>query len=337
MNKTEEKNYQNISLKGQMINSPTNLQESFDFNDQIEKEIQNNNIDNEGNDKKKLNDLIATELVNKMELISPIPQSNVPKRKMSGVLMMEKEDGNEYDDVDEKDEDNFCSSDSENENKNENEERSEKNDENDNNINKNKENEISHNIIKDENKNPNMNLNRTFSYNIMYKSKNNIINEYHNNSQIACFFNSTSEYLKAKLSNESFHSDINKSHNYLLKKDINNSRDNNNESNNISNHYNNLSINNESQNNDSLNFNLNSNVFFGIYNQKNLKNIDNNNINNQNLNKKNNFFNDDGNNLINSDDFKEGDKNDNLYKNQAIDINKNLNIQENHFNNNIKF
>lgn len=95
----------------------------------------------------------------------------------------------------------------------------------------------------------------------------------------------------------------------MRKKDIKNSRDNNNQSN----------INKESQNNESLNCNLNLNVFFGIYNQKNQQNIDkNNNINKQNLIKNNNFFNDDDHNLINSDDIKDGDKDDNLYKKKLL-------------------
>ena len=81
---------------------------------------------------KKLNDLLSSELSNKIELISPIPQSNAPKRKISGVLMMEKEDENEYNDANEKDEDNFSFSESENENE---EQSSNKFNENDNNIN----------------------------------------------------------------------------------------------------------------------------------------------------------------------------------------------------------
>ena len=98
------------------------FQGSFDFYEQNEKENTKNNTSTEDliNDKKKLNDLLTTELMNKMKLISPIPQSSAPKRKMSGVAMMEKEDGNEDDEyLDEKDEDNFSSSEkNDNENKN---------------------------------------------------------------------------------------------------------------------------------------------------------------------------------------------------------------------------
>ena len=104
------------------LSSQQALQESFDFYQQNEKDNQKNNTSVEElvNDKKKLNDLLTTELMNKMKLISPIPQSNAPKRKMSGVLMTEKEDGNEYDEyLDEKEEDNFSSSDNDNVNENE--------------------------------------------------------------------------------------------------------------------------------------------------------------------------------------------------------------------------
>ena len=113
MEKEKEIN-NNINKKEdtEKMNSFPGFQGSFDFYEQNEKDNQKNNTSIEEiiNDKKKLNDLLSTELMNKMKLISPIPQSNAPKRKMSGVAMMEKEDGNEDDDLDEKDEDNFSSS-----------------------------------------------------------------------------------------------------------------------------------------------------------------------------------------------------------------------------------
>ena len=113
-------NSNNKKEEQEKMPSPGNLQESFDLDEQNEIENQKNNTSTEDiiTDKKKLNDLLTTELMNKMKLISPIPQSNAPKRKMSGVAMMEKDDGNEDDEyLDEKDEDNFSSSDN-NENEN---------------------------------------------------------------------------------------------------------------------------------------------------------------------------------------------------------------------------
>ena len=107
-------NSNNKKEEQEKMPSPGNLQESFDLDEQNEIENQKNNTSTEDiiTDKKKLNDLLTTELMNKMKLISPIPQSNAPKRKMSGVAMMEKDDGNEDDEyLDEKDEDNFSSSD----------------------------------------------------------------------------------------------------------------------------------------------------------------------------------------------------------------------------------
>ena len=243
LNKKDDEIIENNNFPLFQSNSPhPNLQESFDFYEQTEKENQKNNtsIEDFANDKKKLNDLLTTELMNKMKLISPIPQSNAPKRKMSGVVMMEKEDGNEYEEyLDEKDEDNFSSSVHENANENDNfneddnsksfninnnkkENNSYINSKNKDDENKNdeiKNNNKSHNDISNINKKDKNFLNRTFSYNVANKNKSNNNNENQNDSQIACFFNSTSKYLKAKLEeSNSFHSDINKSHNYLLKK-----------------------------------------------------------------------------------------------------------------------
>ena len=127
-----------------------------------------------------------------------------------------------------------------------------------------------------------LSLNRTFSY--INRNKPN--NEQRNKSKLLSFYEPMTKYLKEQLEHDSsFCSDFNKSHNYLPKI----SRDLNSEVNKVNSNsyiYNNQSLNNESLQNDSLNFNVNPNMFFGVYNQLNQQNnessiIENNNESNE--------------------------------------------------------
>ena len=80
----DEKNKNINSISGKMINPNNNIQDSYDFYEQTEKEKDkiNESIDDLENDKEKLNDLLPVELMNKMTLISPIPQHNLPQKKI---------------------------------------------------------------------------------------------------------------------------------------------------------------------------------------------------------------------------------------------------------------
>ena len=151
---------------------------------------------------------IPQELMNKMKLISPIPL-NKPKRKMSGVILVEKDD--EIDDeFNEKQEDNFSSSDEEEDNK--------------------KIKALSKNNEKE-------NLNRTFTqkndsnfdwrknisgYDLFLKDHS-IQNK---NNSILSYYGSTSNYLKLKFEDNALNNEGN-NHNFIAKK-IDNEKKNNN-------------------------------------------------------------------------------------------------------------
>ena len=121
-----------------------------------------------------------------------------------------------------------------------------------------------------------------------------------NNSSQIYFFN-VKNYIMAKELNNTFHSDIVKSRNYIpkySKEFMNNNHDCNN--NNNSNLCNNLSLNIEGQQNESFNFNINSNIFFGVYNQINQQQKNDSNNNNQNFINENENKNSNNSNLQNS-------------------------------------
>ena len=281
-------------ISGKIININNNQQELYDFYNPSEKEKEKNSVIEEdlGNDKN-IADILTKDLINKMTLISPIPQQNLPiKKKITENLKQEKEESFE-----EKDEEDITPDDEEEEEesddsyiedlnpkngiKNEKEKEKENNEKNlkleenikiNNDFDKKKENNINTN-----------NLNRTFSYNIKDKNK----KEKLNNSYITSFFYLTSMHLKEELENDhSYYSDFNNSHNYIRKINL----ESNYNENNISNgHSNNISNTNESVQNESLNFNVNPKIFFGVYNQMNLdKNINEKSNENENINKINN-------------------------------------------------
>jgi hypothetical protein len=69
-------------ISGKIINVNNNQQELYDFYEQPEKENQKDSITEEdlGNGKK-IVDFLTKDLINKMTLISPIPQQNLPQKK----------------------------------------------------------------------------------------------------------------------------------------------------------------------------------------------------------------------------------------------------------------
>ena len=296
---------QNIIPKitsGKIININNNQQELYDFYDQSEKEKEKDSITEEdlGNGKK-IVDFLTKDLINKMTLISPIPQQNLPQKKtIMENLMQEKDESfeeKEEEDLSPDEEEGEESDDSniedlnpqneikiiKNENEKENIEKNknfklEKNKKINNDFDKNKENNINA-----------QNLNKTFSYNI--KDINN--KEKLSNSHITSFFYLTTKHLKEELENEhSYYSDFNNSHNYIPKINLeSNCNENNTNSNG---HSNNISNTNESLQNESLNFNVSPNTFFGAYNQVSIdKNSNEKKSETDNNNKTNNLNNDD--------------------------------------------
>ena len=251
------------SISGKIINMNNNQQVTYDFYEPLEMEKEkekDNTIEEELKaDNKKLDDFLTKELINKMTLISPIPQKNLPNKNIiKEVLMQEKEESFE-----EKEEESL--SPDEEEESDDSDFENFKNDEvikvdkvksgKDNNkkivhfkLDENKDN----NRDKKEKNDKNL-LNRTFSYNNNNKKEN-------LSDHISSFFYLTTKHLKEELKNEnSFYSDFNKSHNYIPKYsfELNNSGVNQIKNSNNSNLNNNLSINNEINQNDSLNFNIN--------------------------------------------------------------------------------
>ena len=286
-------------ISGKIININNNKKELYDFYEQSEKEKgKDNAIEEDLGNENKIADILTKDLINKMTLISPIPQQNLPqKKKIIENLKQEKEES--FEEKDEEDltpdydeEEEEESDDSYIENLNPKKEiKNDKNEkennekimkfedkkENNNDFDKNKEN------IKKEN-----NLNRTFSYNI----KDIYNKEKLSNSYIESFFYMTTKHLKEELEDEhSYYSDFNGCKNYIPKINLNC-----NEKNNSNGYSNNMSNTNESIQNESLNFNVNPNLFFGVYNQMSLdknsieKSIKNNeNENNNKMNNSNNY------------------------------------------------
>ena len=87
---------QNIIPKitsGKIININNNQQELYDFYDQSEKEKEKDSITEEdlGNGKK-IVDFLTKDLINKMTLISPIPQQNLPQKKTIMENLMQEKD-----------------------------------------------------------------------------------------------------------------------------------------------------------------------------------------------------------------------------------------------------
>ena len=270
--------------KKDITNKPQN---SCDFSASLEKEKSNISLEETDNYKKDLNYLLTKDLINNMKLISPIPKQNLPKKKPITEVLIKKR----VESFDEQEEDFFPEEDCEEDDNDSDleeikEEIKAENNDNDNNK-KEKEKEGNKTIIdvRMSINNPNdknnlnsnkLSLNRTFSYNVNIKINK---NKSKNKSQIVPFFESMSNFLKEQLKNDiSFQSDINKSHNYVLKyiMEINN------ETNQINNDYNNQSMNNRSAYNESINFNINPNSIFGLYNQMSrneISNMDNNDTN----------------------------------------------------------
>ena len=204
-------------------------------------------------DKKKLNEL-PLELMNKMNLISPI-QQNKPKRKISGVDLIDKDEYEEIYDEEliEKDEDDFSSSDEE-------------------------ENKFKFKILKNR-KSFDKNLNKTFSQNYIYINNLLKFEKYNINKSFLSYNNYFSNNLNLKSEDNSIKSEGNYSNN-LIKENTgineNNSISFNNNISNLSadksNTKNYLLQNSVSQITDnSLNFNLNPNMFFTKLNSSNSK------------------------------------------------------------------
>ena len=185
-------------ISGKIININNNQQELYDFYNPSEKEKEKNSVIEEdlGNDKN-IADILTKDLINKMTLISPIPQQNLPiKKKITENLKQEKEESFE-----EKDEEDITPDDEEEEEESDdsyiedlNPKNEIKNNQNENqkeNIEKNKnskiekKNKINNNFEqKKENNINSQNLNRTFSYNIKDRKNKEILN----NSHITSFF-----------------------------------------------------------------------------------------------------------------------------------------------------
>ena len=205
-------------------------------------------------DKKKLNEL-PTELMNKMKLISPI-QQNKPRRKISGVDLIDKDEYEEIYDEEliEKDEDDFSSSDEE-------------------------ENKYQFKNIKNR-KSFNKNLNKTFSQNLFYRKNVLKMEKININKSFLSYNDYFSNHLNLKLEDSSIKTEENNSNNFIRENigiNENNSISSNNY--NISNRSddkskikNYLLQNSVSQITDnSLIFNLNPNMFFTKSNTSNSK------------------------------------------------------------------
>ena len=222
---------------GKILDNNNNRLNSDDFFPPVEQEKEKDNVSLEetDNDKKDMNHLIPTDLMNKMTLISPIPKQNLPKKKLiQEILAQEREESFE-----ERDKEDFSPE----------EEDSEDDDDSDSDlveIKKEVKKEIENNRkekgtkrkyvhfsvdldtkdIKKENNNEEkekkersnkLKLNRTFSYNVNIKNDN-INNESRSKSQIFNFFGTWENVLKKQLGNDnSICSDINKSQLYQFK------------------------------------------------------------------------------------------------------------------------
>lgn len=268
------------SNSGKIIKTNIIQKVSNDYFESFEKEKDSKNIEELENDKNKLNNLLTKDLINKMTDISPIPTKNLPQKKeIKEILIQEKEES-----FDEKDKNDFSSDEEEDIDDDSSDIEDFKPKDEINNVNNKSGKDINKKKVKfkiEEKKEDNGKevknninyLNRTFSYNINENNLNK--SDKNNKSQISEFFDSTFKHLKEEFEHdESFISDINKSHNFLpkLKRDLNINIENFQINNNNSN-YNSISF--ENNQNDSLNFNINPNTFFDNYNQINQQNTGN--------------------------------------------------------------
>ena len=268
------------SNSGKIIKTNIIQKVSNDYFESFEKEKDSKNIEELENDKNKLNNLLTKDLINKMTDISPIPTKNLPQKKeIKEILLQEKEES-----FDEKDKNDFSSDEEEDIDDDSSDIEDFKPKDEINNVNNKSGKDINKKKVKfkiEEKKEDNGKevknninyLNRTFSYNINENNLNK--SDKNNKSQISEFFDSTFKHLKEEFEHdESFISDINKSHNFLpkLKRDLNINIENFQINNNNSN-YNSISF--ENIQNDSLNFNINPNTFFDNYNQINQQNTGN--------------------------------------------------------------